>query len=392
MHVLVLVECLILYIYVLIVVSLCLSDVVELSTKKNEEPLNADNHPAAAATGSPSPRSLLVPLPATGEEIALKQLRKSLLPSMSHVLPPTDRRSTLVEANFRLSILTAEMKATRSERALGDTETRLVESMARPFVVDTKDNMACAVFGKELGLKVGGWSRSKASLLLNVLCLAGFMMVFLGWINVLQWGFILLGSLMTLPNIFINVIAVLNVPLVKLLALRFETVYSLYNLASFSVGFLMRFYRDPVMVFSLITWLITAISVLFCDALSNGHRKSVVVRGVSAGIIWMIAVEAALYFNWFQFEEEISFSVGAMTWTADSLMSSGAATVMVFWAKMMKAAIVHPEEFTVLMNRLVSRKVSTVDAALIMSVFDMKMEEVKKVSDFIARSKQTKKK
>ena len=100
--------------------------------------------------------------------------------------------------------------------------------------------------------------------------------------------------------------------------------------------------------------------------------------------------QPGLYFNWFQLEEEISFSVGEMTWTAGSFMSTGATTVMLFYGKMLKSAVLHPDELTVLRDRVASGEIRKERAALVLAIFDKKTEELAKVEEIISESKMEK--
>ena len=125
---------------------------------------------------------------------------------------------------------------------------------------------------------------------------------------------------------------------------------------------------------SLVVWVPLVGSFFFYDALPGGRRRIYTIVGMTTTFIMFGVCEVALYYNWFQVEV-VRINFGEVEFTSTALMSSGLSTLMIFSRKLLKGAILHPDEFAVLNVRLASRKLSSVKATLIQATYNMKMKE-----------------
>ena len=233
-------------------------------------------------------------------------------------------RSTVAQAKIGLSNVIRKVKSRRRVNSREESFIRLIDTIVRPFVVDAKDTLACAVLGKEWGLVVGAWSRNPCyTSMIYLAYILGSLTLLSSWFRILDRGLSLfIGSVLTIPCVLILILAPMNVTLMKMLAGRFETLYSLFNMACFSVGFVVCFPGDGMMIFSLLEWNFIFASLIFLDALPHSRRRMFATLGCSYGVLWVSVSVVGLHYNWFGIDSTVELHVGEITWTGNFITFS----------------------------------------------------------------------
>ena len=229
----------------------------------------------------------------------------------------------------------------------------------RPVVFKTKDNIARALLGERLGAVIGDldFTSPQFASLLVLMWMIGATVVFLPWFKapfLSEWAkdsTLVVGSLMTVPMVVVCGIPAMNVKMVKELFSSYEVLFNTFNLMMFSVGFQMRYYDRPVMIFTLMVgfWP-TVLTLPFFDALPNALRTRVSAIALAFGIVWCAVFGLGLYFNLFQ-EENASVTIGNLDFTAESMMANALVNLFCLFIKFLRAALYFPDEMTVSYRR-----------------------------------------
>jgi hypothetical protein len=93
------------------------------------------------------------------------------------------------------------------------------------------------------------------------------------------------------------------------------------------------------------------VGILLSDALPPRLRKHTAKLGMTSGIIGMMTLVAALYFNWVDVQP-LSFKLGFITVSMASLATSSLLNVMLFFCKCIVSSIRFESTFVIIKSRM----------------------------------------
>ena len=171
----------------------------------------------------------------------------------------------------------------------------------------------------------------------------------------------------------------MNVVMAKTLASRFDVLYMTYNIIVFFIGFVLSFRRRIAEIVGCALGLLSILCIPFFDALPNTLRTWISTYILGFTIVYFLLYQVALYHNWFRLEGGAAsqIRIGEMVWTGESIMADALVSIIILLTKFFKAAVVHPEEFTVFTIRVQSKKVTRVQLAFLKAAHDVKRKKSK---------------
>ena len=120
--------------------------------------------------------------------------------------------------------------------------------------------------------------------------------------GVLPPDFGILGGLLTLPSVLINGYSLLIIDVLKMLLIRFDTYYLMYNVVTVVVS-LSLMLKDNRAVWICTGCLLSALWSTLTDAMPTGMRRVTTISGMGFSLVLLSIIQAGLYFEWIEVEE-----------------------------------------------------------------------------------------
>jgi hypothetical protein len=277
--------------------------------------------------------------------------------------------STKLRRQSSISLMTDALigaaKSLRESTGSSSLDVRLFNPTMGPLEVSTIKNLGARMLGEARALAVGDFVRRHPGLgwFVHVLALGGEAVGSLSLIRLLpDWASVIAAALI-LPTILINCYFFLIEDVVVMLLKIFDTWYMFANLLGAIVPLCVML-NDLRMVFLVAGVLPSMVWSLFADAMPAGRRRITTILGASAGVIFLIFLQIALYFNWMELEH-VTVSVGAIHYGASGIASTSLWTVTLFYGKNLVTAIWYRESLTVLKSRIRSDKMEATGARIV---------------------------
>ena len=299
-------------------------------------------------------------------------------PSKSNI-KSNKNKSKKNEKTLRPSIISAggQILEALESTPVEEGDDRLLMSKMEPIKVETKNNIAAAVLGKDNGEATLDFflysknTNNASRILFYCFCL-GHILGTSSLFKIISPEIGAIGSLFTFPNVFVNVCLPLITDILKLLFQKFDSWYMIYNVLGATIG-LCLLLQDLRMIYVIVIGFIGN-AIIFMDALPSGLRRITQINGLGFTIIILVIVQIGLYYNWFQVEN-VEYNLGAIKMTASGFAATCNTNVLVYFVKNFVSALLHPERLVVIKAPVVTEKVNKIVSRVIRSAFNI--EQIK---------------
>ena len=190
--------------------------------------------------------------------------------------------------------------ATEGER---DIVTRMIVAKLQPMVINTRNNIALAIFGEINSEKIldlliyskNSWT-FRLKLFIGISWFTGIILILLALVFVVPSHYGVFGGILTLPGLMIN-FTLLIIDVCRMLIAKFDTWYMVCNIFGFYIGIslVLQDYRIIGLGMGV---LIGYFWSLFADAMPAGFRRSSTIFGIGIGLFGLVFIQTSLYYDW----------------------------------------------------------------------------------------------
>ena len=201
-----------------------------------------------------------------------------------------------------------KLQATSSNEEMNITPERYLTADMDLVKVDTRRNIATVLLGQEMGEALLDFCIYKGirgvviSVSMAILWFIGHIVGLITLFGVLPPDFGILGGLLALPGLVINCYSLLIIDVLKMLLIRFDTYYLMYNVVTVVVS-LSLMLKDNRAVWICTGVLLSGLWSTLADAMPTGMRRITTIGGMGFAVVGISAIQAGLYFEWIEVEE-----------------------------------------------------------------------------------------